>query len=249
MEERHIRIIELVSIHKKIEVSKLAELLHTSQVTVRKDLDVLADKGILKRERGYAVLNAEDDINYRMAFHYEIKRKIALSAAKLVQDGETVMIESGSACMLLAELLAYEKRGVTIITNSAYLASYVKDAPGVKVTLLGGDYQPRAQAMVGPLTKMCAQQFCVDKIFVGTDGFSETNGFTGDNLVRADTVRAMAESAHRTVVLADAEKFTRAGTVSFLKPSEVSVVITDSGIPGEIREYLTGAGVQVLTVE
>ena len=103
--------------------------------------------------------------------------------------------------------------------------------------------------MVGPLTKMCAQQFCVDKIFVGTDGFSETNGFTGDNLVRADTVRAMAESAHRTIVLADAEKFTRAGTVSFLKPSEVSVVITDTGIPGEVREYLSGAGVQVLTVE
>ena len=130
--------------------------------------------------------------------------------------------------VLLAEQLAQSKKEVTLVTNSAFMASYVKGS-SVRVVVLGGDYQPQVQAMVGPLTKLCAQQFQVDKLFVGTDGYSFENGFTGDNLVRSDTVKAMAQSARHTIVLTESEKFTRSGTVSFLKTEQVSGVITDTG--------------------
>lgn len=247
LKERHTKLIELVSQRGKIEVSELAVLLETSRVTVRKDLDHLEQKGILARERGYALLRDEGDINYRMAFHYEQKQRIAAAAARLVQDRETVMIESGSCCMLLAEQLAQSKKEVTLVTNSAFMASYVKGS-SVRVVVLGGDYQPQVQAMVGPLTKLCAQQFQVDKLFVGTDGYSFENGFTGDNLVRSDTVKAMAQSARHTIVLTESEKFTRSGTVSFLKTEQVSGVITDTGIPGEVRAFLEQAGLDVRAV-
>ncbi len=183
-----------------------------------------------------------DDINYHMAFALSRKEQIAQAALELVSDGETVMIESGSSCMIFAELLARKRKNITIVTNSAYLASYIRQYQ-VNIVLLGGDYQPQVQAMVGPLTKLCASQYQVDKIFVGTDGFSEALGFTGSNLIRMDTVRAMAQTANKIILLTVSEKFSQAGTVSFLDIPSVSCVITDSLIPDHARELLEKNGV------
>ena len=125
MNKRHTKLLEYITLHGKTEVSALAEYLGTSKVTIRKDLDFLSEKGILKRERGYAVPNDPSDINYRMAFHLDTKQRIAQIAATYVKDGETVIVESGSTCALFAEELAKTKQNVTIITNSMYLANYV----------------------------------------------------------------------------------------------------------------------------
>lgn len=76
-------------------------------------------------------------MNYRLAYNYDLKRKISREAAKLINNGETVMIESGSTCALLAEELAFNKNDVTIITNSCFIASYIRKAELVKVILLG----------------------------------------------------------------------------------------------------------------
>ena len=103
MKERHNAILEYITTHGKTEVSILAEKLHTSEVTIRKDLDLLEEKGMLKRERGYAVPNDPGNIFYRMAFHPDLKQRIARTAANCVSDGETVMIETGSTCILFAE--------------------------------------------------------------------------------------------------------------------------------------------------
>lgn len=247
LKERYTRIIELVSQYKKIEVSRLAEELHISQVTIRKDLDYLAEKGILKRERGYALLVDPDNINYRMAFAFQRKQLIADAAVELIADGETVMIESGSCCMIFAEQLVHRRKDITIITNSAYLASFIRQYQ-VSIVLLGGDYQPQAQAMVGPLTKLCASQYQVDKLFVGTDGFSRTLGFTGSNLNRMDTIRSMAKSANQIILLTESEKFTRSGNVSFFPVKAISHIITDSLITDDTKEFLLSQDVRLTLV-
>ncbi|WP_106058666.1 DeoR/GlpR family DNA-binding transcription regulator [Clostridium vincentii] len=249
METRHTRILEIVGDNERIEVKQLAELLKVSQVTVRKDLDILEEKGLLRREHGYAVMNASDDINNRLAFNYQIKRSIAKLAAELVKDGETVMIESGSSCALLAEELAANKKDVRIITNSAFIASYIREIPSVKIVLLGGDYQPKSQVMVGPITKKCAKDFFVDKLFVGTDGFTEKFGFTGNDLMRTETVQSMAESASHVVVLTDASKFKKQGVVAQFRKEEVDFVITDDAIPEYAREILLENNVELRTVK
>ena len=123
MKKRETIILELLSEAGKLDVTELADRLGVSQVTVRKDLDALEQKGILRREHGCANFGGRDDINNRLALHYEEKKLIAKRAAEMVEAGETVMIENGSCCALLAEEIARTKAGATIITNSAFIAS------------------------------------------------------------------------------------------------------------------------------
>ena len=189
MLDRHSKILKLLTENKKVEVTKLSELLDVSQVTIRKDLINLENKGLIIREHGFATLNSSDDINNRLAYNYEIKRRIAQIASELVNDGETIMIESGSCCALLALEIAKTKKDITIITNSAFISEYIRKYPNIKIILLGGEYQKESQVMVGPITKSCVQNFFVDKLFIGTDGFSKNSGFTGKDYMRSETVR------------------------------------------------------------
>lgn len=247
MTNRYTKLLEIVNKNKRIEVSKLAELLKVSQVTIRKDLGALEEKGLLKREHGYAVMTSSDDISSRLAFNYDIKRKIARLASELVRDGETVMIESGSSCALLAEELAFNKKDITIITNSTFIANYIREG-NAKVVLLGGDYQPESQVSVGPLTRKCVKDFFVDKLFIGTDGYSSKIGFTGKNLMRTETVKAMAESADKIIILTDSSKFSERGVVSQFKINEISYLFTDNNIPEEIFENLKKEKVEIQMV-
>ena len=139
MTDRQSKLIKLVNLHQKIEVSKLAELLDVSQVTIRKDLDSLEKEGLLSREHGYALIKNANDINTRLTINYEKKLEIATKVAEMVNNGETVMLESGSTVALLAEQLSKLKKDVTIITNSAYIAIRIRELPIRKVILLGGD--------------------------------------------------------------------------------------------------------------
>lgn len=252
MKNRDNLILELLAENGRMEVSALAEKLGTSQVTVRKDLDALEKRGILRREHGYAVFGGTDDINNRLAFHYEEKRRIARKAAELVSPGETVMIENGSCCALLAEEIARTKPGVTIITNSAFIASYIRRCEGVSIILLGGDFQKDAQVMVGPVLRSCVANFYVDKLFVGVDGYSEPLGFTGTNHLRVQAVRDMAEHAENVIVVTDSRKFSRHGVVPLSvagQPVRVTAVVTDDQILPEEERMLAEAGLPVYRTE
>lgn len=248
MMNRHAKLLEIVNELGRVEVNTLSERLKVSKVTIRKDLDLLEEKGLLMREHGFAVMVSSDDISNRLAFNHDVKRKIADLAAKLVENGETVMIESGSTCALLAEVLATNKRDVTIITNSAFIAAYIRECPYAKVVLLGGDYQTESQVAVGPVTRKCVEGFYVDKLFVGTDGFTEKAGFTGKNHLRTETVRAMAEHVNKVIVLTESSKFSERGVVAQFKPSEVAVLVTDDKIPGNIETLLIENNVDVQKV-
>lgn len=248
MNKRQTTILDLLSKSKKIEVSSLALMLDVSQVTIRKDLDALEKSGIIIREHGYAVLNDSDDINTRLAYHYEIKQKIARKAAETIHDGETLMIESGSCCSLLALEIAKTKQEVTLITNSAFIAEYVRRYKNIHVILLGGEYQKESQVMVGPITRNCAQNFYVDKLFIGADGFSVDTGFTGNDYMRAEAVRDLAKQAKKVIVVTDSSKFDQIGVVSLMDTKKVSMVYTDKEINHNTENYLKENQVEVIKV-
>ena len=249
MTERQSKIIKLVNQYQKIEVSRLAEMLDVSQVTIRKDLDYLEEEGLLSREHGYALIKNANDINTRLTINYETKLKIANKAAEMVSNGETVMLESGSTCALMAEQLAKLKKDVTIITNSAYIAIRIRDLPVRKVILLGGEYQKEYQGMVGPLVRKCAREFFVDKFFVGTDGFIPEAGFTCDDLMRVETMKYMADSANRMIILADSSKFSQKGVVIQSTFDEIDTICTDSGISEETVAILNKRNILVKIAE
>lgn len=247
--ERQKKMLEIIARENRIEVASLAGLMGVSKVTLRKDLDRLEEKGIIRHEKGLVFPGSSDDINNRLTYHYDTKRKIARRAGELVQDGEAVMIESGSCCAILAEELVLSKREVRIITNSAFIAAYIRRLPRAKIVLLGGDYQNDAQVMVGPITRQCAQGFTVDKLFIGADGFSENAGFTGNDHMRSETVRDMANQARRTIILTESEKFLKQGLVPLLPFEDTGSVITDNEIPPAKERLLAERGIPVYKVE
>ncbi|GHU66206.1 DeoR family transcriptional regulator [Spirochaetia bacterium] len=238
MIKRHIKILEALACQPRIEVAVLAEMLEVSQVTVRKDLNCLQDQGLIKREHGFASLDSADDVGKRLAFNYSIKHRIAQEAAKTVKEGETVMIESGSCCALLAEELTKTKRDITIITNSVFLTNHVRRAPFGKIILLGGYYQSDSEVLVGSITRKCAEIFSSDKFFIGADGFNEKLGFTGKDHYRAQTIRALAEQASQIIVLTESDKFLTQGVVSLMDSGKVAEVYTDDKIPQDKEIFL-----------
>jgi DeoR/GlpR family transcriptional regulator of sugar metabolism len=201
-------------------------------------LDLLEERGLIRRIHGYASLDSIDDLGQRMAYNYSIKRRLAKAAAATVEDGETVMIESGSCCAFLAEELAMSQRDITIITNSTFIANYVGHSPHVKLILLGGLYQPSSQVVVGPMTSKCGDIFFSDKFFIGVDGYKPGFGFTGKDHLRAQTVMDLAERAREIIVLTDSEKFHRQGVLGLMRFEEVARVYTDEKIPRDVEATL-----------
>lgn len=245
MKKREALILELLSQHGKLEVTALAEELGVSQVTVRKDLDNMGRKGVIRREHGWAIFGGSDDVENRLAFHYEEKREIAKKAAGLVSVGETIMIENGSCCALLAEEIAKTKPNTTIITNSAFIASYIRRLEGARVVLLGGDFQNDAQVMVGPILRTCVAQFRVNKLFVGTDGYVPQIGFTANDHLRVQAVRDMAEHAKQVIVVTESDKFLKDSVVPLAIDKGVAAVVTDQQILPEMEETLKQEGIRV----
>lgn len=245
METRHRKILSLLSEHGRLPVSDIAEAVAVSQVTVRKDLQMLAQAGFLRREHGNAYLSPGEDMGSRLAYHYENKLAIARRAAACVQPGDTVMIESGSCCTLLAEHIAKHIDGVTIITNSAFIADRVQRDSGARVVLLGGEYQRASQVLVGPLTAHGAALYRASQLFIGIDGFVD-HSFMGRDLMRAEAVRAMAKQSARVCVLTESETFEKQGTVSLLPGKAVHAVYTDDNVSAHAAHTLEGLGIDII---
>ncbi|MDO4193039.1 MAG: DeoR/GlpR family DNA-binding transcription regulator [Erysipelotrichaceae bacterium] len=244
--KREKEILSLLVERRKVEVTELSELLGVSQVTIRKDLDELEKMHMIKRVHGFAQLSSEDDINSRLAWHYEEKTKIAEKAAELISDGDTVFIENGSCCALAALTIAKTKKNVTIVTNSAFIAGYVRNEPNVQVVLLGGIYQKESQCLVGPMIRDNAMNYNVKYCMIGTDGWNERIGFTNKDQMRAQAVRDMSASAEQVVILTESDKFSSAGTVPLNLSGCKTAVLTDPDIPEDVREKLTAKDIGIM---
>lgn len=247
--DRKSKIVEIINTKGTISVKDLSILLGTSQVTIRKDLTELDDKGLIKREHGYAIKLDNNRIDTRIGINYSTKKAIAKLATEDIRDGETIMIESGSTNTLLAETISKNRKNVTIITNSNYIANYLKESQNVKIIMLGGFYQMESQVNVGPLTKWCAEKFLVDKIFIGIDGYDANEGFSVIDLERAETVRDMTRSAKQVCVITDSSKFKAKLTVKLLSLSEVNHVYTDNLINEDVVKNLEDNGIVVHKVK
>lgn len=231
-------ILRLVTDRQRVSVAELAKQLDVSVVTVRKDLTTLEQQGLLQRQHGFAVVNHPDNLNARLAQHYETKERIATLAAAAVTDDSTIMIESGSTCALLAATLGEQGKHVTIVTNSYYIANYVKDYPTISVFVLGGQYQPVSQVGVGPLTLQLLTAFHVEQLFAGTDGFDAQQGFSDRDVQRNQVVQAMAAQAATVTILTDSSKFTRPSLIHQFSLTQVDQVITDKQLAPETVRLL-----------
>jgi len=248
MKERHLKIMNLVNAQGQISVRELSQALNVSVVTMRKDLDELEGMNLLHKAHGYAARVSTDAIDFRMSLFHSEKQKIVQRAVGLVSPNETIMIESGSTCALFALELA-KINNVTIITNSAYIARSLHNIPMTNVVLLGGDYDPISEVTTGPVTRLCAGEYHVDKFFIGIDGYTEESGFTNVNHTRCSTVRDIARRADKIIALTTSDKFGKQSVAHLFDPCEIHTVVTDSRLPEAYVRSLSGHGIHLELID
>ena len=228
-------------------VADLAKELSDSSVTMRSYLNALAEKGYLYRVRGGAIPTIHPEIVEREQTKQREKRAIAEYAASMVDDGDTIMIEAGTTTAMVARFLL-GKRDVSVVTNNSLALAHARGNPGLRVNVVGGEFRPANESIVGPLALDTLAQFHVKTAFVGTDGFSVANGLSTHLVEGAEVVRCMASQADRVVVLADSGKFGRTGFVRVLPLSRIDIIVTDDTLPEAGRSELEETGVRVVCV-
>ena len=248
LSEREERLLNRLAEEPAIPVSELAEELQVSQVTVRTTLNGLAEKGFLLRTHGGALPAFHPDILERQQSSRPVKEAIARFAASRVTDGESIMIEAGTTTALVARFLM-GRRDIKVVTNNLLVLPYARTNPGVSLAVVGGEFRPATESVVGPIASLSLERFHVGTAFLGTDGFSLENGFTTHLVEGAEIVRTMARRAERTVILADSSKYGRTGFAHVLSLGEVSELISDGGLPESARRELREAGIEVTVVE
>ncbi len=244
MNERQNRILEILNRDEQRTVKELSTLLNVSQVTIRQDLTILENKGILKRIHGAAILNSPDDLAVRLGINYNTKIKIARKALEFIGEGETILIESGSVNALLAAEVVNTKK-VTILTPNIFIARQFRFEKNANIILLGGIYQHESESMVGMLTKTGIDSLNFSKAFIGIDGFEESAGFTSRDMLRAEISAYIIQKCPKTFIVTDSTKFGKKELATIGLPGEISHLITDPGIPDKYVKFLTRNGMKV----
>jgi DeoR family galactitol utilization operon repressor len=181
----------------------------------------------------------------RQSLNVEAKSRIAQAAAALVNDGDTIMIEAGTTTALVARHLL-GKRFVNIVTNSTLILPFARTNPGIHLTVVGGEFRPASESMVGPLALAELERFHVRLAFVGTDGFSLDGGLTTHLVEGAEIVRRMAERSETVVLVADSSKYGKVGFVRVLPVEGVHLLVTDTGLEERAERELAAVGLQVI---
>ncbi|OLC90694.1 MAG: hypothetical protein AUH86_22425, partial [Acidobacteria bacterium 13_1_40CM_4_58_4] len=201
-EERRRAILEILQREGRVLVADLAQKFETSQVTIRKDLEVLHVHGQIHRTHGGALPAREgalDDptLREKEKLHRKEKLRIAAAAARLVSEGQVVILDSGTTTTEIARALRHFKN-LTIVTNAVNIAAELANS-SVEVILTGGTVRKNSFSLVGPIAEETLRRLNADILFLGVDGFDVRYGLSTPNLLEAKVNRVMVEVARRTV--------------------------------------------------
>jgi DeoR family fructose operon transcriptional repressor len=231
----------------RIDAAAVATELGVSNESVRKDLALLEERGLLRRVHGGAILlhelRAEPEIDSRTDFATE-KQAIARAALAFVPAGGSILLDSGSTTARLAALLPSDG-ALFVCTNSLPIAAALTDLAAVTVQSLGGTIRRPSRAGVGPLTVCALAAINVDVAFLGANAISTTRGLTTPDEQEGMTKKAMFAAARQRILLADSSKFGRESLHRYADLADLDIVITDSGISDEAATAVTAAGVDL----
>lgn len=230
-----------------VEVKELAEQLQTSEITVRRDLALLAEKGLLFRTHGGAVKLslAKDPVTFvsKAARNLEQKEHIAILAAGVIQEGETIFIDCGSTTFLLCQHLKY--RHIRVVTNSLPVMNELIGTD-VALNLAGGEIDAKRQAVHGVMAIEHIRRYKVDKAFIGVDGISLKHGLSANSEKEASISLAAAATASHVYLCCDSGKLEQDKYFQFAPLSMVHTLITDKLAAPEILTNYREAGLHIL---
>lgn len=234
----------------RVAVADLAAELDASEVTIRRDLDVLADAGVLVRVRGGAIsqLKRGEELPFSMrdVESTEAKSRIAQAAAALVRDGEAVVVDSGTTGLAVARALA--GRRLTVMPLSLQAATVLSGEASISLMLPGGSARFGEGSLVGPLAEANLASLRFDTVVLTCCGLSAANGVTAHDLQDAAVKRAAVRAATRTVLVAESAKFARTALAVVCGLDQVDVLVTDADAPDDAVSAARGMGIEVLCV-
>src|SRR5690242_12805945 len=230
--QRRLQISELVREHGSVQVTSLAKRFGVSMQTVRKDLRFLSDRGVMARAYGGAIdskvvggASAEAPYEAKRTSHLEEKRRIGQRAAALVKPGDTIVIDSGTTGIQLAEALSNVE--VTVVTNDFGVLSSLAPKSNINLVMLGGELRRKSMSFYGGLTVEALNALHVDKLFLGVDGFDLERGITTHYEPEALLNRKMVEAARVVISITDSSKFGKVCLHRIIPVTALNVLITD----------------------
>ncbi len=236
-EERRRAILAILHRDGRVLVKDLAKHFRISQITIRKDLEILDSQGSVQRTHGGALpvqagALLDPTLREKEKLHRREKARIAEAAVKLVEEGQSVLLDSGTTTTAIARALKDMSR-LTVITNAINIAAELAGTH-IEVILTGGMLRKNSFSLVGPLAEQTLRQLSADILFLGVDGFDTRAGLFTPNLLEAQVNRAMVEIARRTVAVCDSSKFGRRSLCSIMPVTSVQELITDRLIPDSL---------------
>ncbi|MCX7720046.1 MAG: DeoR/GlpR family DNA-binding transcription regulator [Dictyoglomus thermophilum] len=248
-EERRTKILELLEKERGVKVSDLVKIFNVTGATIRRDLETLEKEGLLKRTHGGAVLPHSFSFEplYITKKRQNLKEKQAIGkvAAELINDGESVFIETGSTTLQIAKNIKH-KHDVTVITNSIEVARELLSARGVEVILTGGLLRKETVALIGPLAERVLKEFRVDKVFLGISGIIPSKGMYTASIAEAQIKKLIIEMGREIIGVSDHSKFGKE-CFAFVAPTKaMNKIIVDEKVPTHYIDELKNQGVEVI---
>ncbi len=234
----------------RVVVNALAQEFGVSTVTIRKDLDGLEQRAMLRRVRGGAVSvggNDEGAFEMRLRHSRDVKRSIAKLVAPLVRHGDVIAMDSSTTCYYLAQELL-DRRDLVVVTNGLRLAVLLMEQSSAMVLMPGGVLRRSAGSMVGPIGDVLAGRGRINKGFFGVIGISTVHGLMDLSAEEAQTKQFMAKACHRVYGLFDSSKVGGFGLHSFAATDQIEAMYTDDDIEADVVSEWAALGVPVHTV-
>jgi DeoR/GlpR family transcriptional regulator of sugar metabolism len=245
--DRVSRLVEVLRREGRVEVAGAAAELGVAEMTIRRDLDQLVERGVARRVRGGAVnlLMRGEELPFAMREidAVDTKRRIAAVVAELIGDGEAVGLDSGTTVLEAARTLV--ARRVTVMPLSLHAATVLAVGSGVRLMMPGGECRPGELAMVGPLALASIAAVRCDTVVLGCCGVSPEGHVMAHDLGDAAVKQALLASARRSVLALDGAKFRRGALAVVRELSTFDVVVTDTSAPDSVLAGLRADGVEV----
>ncbi len=252
--QRQALILEQVREQGAVRVADLVSSLGVSDMTVRRDLELLHERGLIEKVHGGAAAIEgsslfEPGFTVKSSLMQGEKLAIATAAVSLVEPGTAIAISAGTTTYAMAHQLV-DVPGLTVLTNSVPVADVLhKDGRSDQTIILSGGVRTPSDALVGPFAVDVIRALHVDTVFMGTHGMDLRAGFTTPNLLEAETNRALIESGRRLVVLADHTKWGTIGISSMGTLADADILITDAGLDAAARVTLGSSVRQLILVD
>lgn len=250
--ERRAQIINIIeSQDKEVLVTQLSHYLSTSEVTIRKDLTALHNRGLILRTRGGAVRrpieNRSDDIaiSQKAMFNFQEKDRIGEAAAKLIREGDHIFLDSGTTTLAIARHLDKFQK-LHIVTNSIAVAAELAKYQRFEIVLLGGYLRSMSHSVVGPFASATLRNISNYRLFLGVDSFSFETGISTPNIEEALLNQQMIKSAGEVIAVFDASKFNKRSYTHVCMPDQLDRIITDRGVTADIRARLKATNIPTI---